>query len=279
MAPVIAGESGAVELERQYLLQNYGRYPLELERGKGCYLFDRTGKRYLDLITGIGVNALGHAHPRLTKVLRDQAGKLIHTSNLYYHPYQGPLAERIVKLTGLDRAFFCNSGAEAIEGAMKMARSHGRKISPDKYEMVAVEGSFHGRTFGALSITGQAKYREPFEPMLPGAHFVQRNDITALEQVVTDRTAGIVLEVIQGEGGIYPLSEEFVRKARELADRHNALLIFDEIQCGVGRPGVRFAYKLFDPVVMPDIAVAAKPLPQLLAARTTMSASITPFSV
>ena len=260
MAPVIAGESGAVELERQYLLQNYGRYPLELERGKGCYLFDRTGKRYLDLITGIGVNALGHAHPRLTKVLRDQAGKLIHTSNLYYHPYQGPLAERIVKLTGLDRAFFCNSGAEAIEGAMKMARSHGHKISPDKYEMVAVEGSFHGRTFGALSITGQAKYREPFEPMLPGAHFVQRNDITALEQVVTDRTAGIVLEVIQGEGGIFPLSEEFVRKARELADRHNALLIFDEIQCGVGRPGVPFAYKLFDPVVMPDIAVAAKPL-------------------
>jgi acetylornithine/N-succinyldiaminopimelate aminotransferase len=251
---------GIRALESQYLLQNYARYPLLLERGRGCYVYDESGKRYLDLLTGIGVNALGHAHPRLTKVIREQAGLLLHTSNLYYHQYQGPLAERLAKVSGLERTFFCNSGAESMEGALKMIRSHGRKIHPDKYETVALHNSFHGRTLGALSITGQEKYRKDFEPLLPGARFVAHNDIAALEQTVNDRTAGIVLEWIQGEGGIHPISNEFARKARELADRYDALLVFDEIQCGVGRPGTYFAYQLADPVVLPDIMVAAKPL-------------------
>src|SRR5580698_4917247 len=249
-----------IDLEKQYLLQNYARYPLVLHRGKGCYVYDTAGKRYLDLIAGIGVNALGYAHPRLTKVIREQAGLLLHSSNLYYHEYQGPLAQRIARASGLDRVFFCNSGTESIEAALKMARSHGRKISPEKFHLVSLENSFHGRTFGALSITGQEKYRRDFEPLLTGVHFVPRNDITALEQVVNDRTAAIVFELVQGEGGIFPVSLEYARKARELADRYNALLIFDEIQCGVGRPGKHFAYQLSDPIVLPDVMVAAKPL-------------------
>ncbi len=249
-----------IALEKQYVLQTYNRYPLVLSRGKGCYLYDTAGKRYLDLITGIGVNALGHAHPRLMKIIREQSARLIHCSNLYYHEYQGRLAERIAKASGLDRVFFCNSGAESMEGALKMVRAHGRSISPEKFETVALFDSFHGRTFGALSITGQPKYRERFEPMLPGARFVPRNDMTALEQVVNERTAGIVLELVQGEGGIHPMTAEFVRKARELASRYQALLVFDETQCGVGRPGTYFSYQLNDPVVMPDIAVAAKPV-------------------
>ncbi|HUA20557.1 MAG TPA: aspartate aminotransferase family protein [Bryobacteraceae bacterium] len=247
-------------LESEYLLQNYARYPLVLHRGKGCYVYDPSGKRYLDFITGIGVNALGHAHPRLVKIIREQAGLLLHSSNLYYHEYQGPLAERLAKASGLERTFFCNSGAESMEGALKMIRAHGHAIHPEKYEVVSLHNSFHGRTLGALSITGQEKYRKDFEPLLAGARFVPPNDITALEQVVHERTAGIVIEWIQGEGGIYPMSTDYVRKARELADRCDALLVFDEIQCGVGRVGRYFAYQLSDPVVLPDIMVAAKPL-------------------
>jgi predicted acetylornithine/succinylornithine family transaminase len=247
-------------LESQYLLQNYARYPLVLHRGKGCYVYDSAGKRYLDLIAGIGVNALGHAHPRLVKAIREQAGLILHTSNLYYHEYQGPLAERLARISGLQRTFFCNSGTEAMEGALKMARSHGRKISTEKFEVVSLHNSFHGRTFGSLSITGQEKYRRDFEPLLPGAKFVPANDVTALEQVFSERTAGIVIEWIQGEGGIFPMTTEYARKARELANRFDALLVFDEIQCGVGRVGKYFAYQLADPVVLPDIMVAAKPL-------------------
>jgi predicted acetylornithine/succinylornithine family transaminase len=247
-------------VESEYLLQNYARYPLVLDHGKGCYVFDPSGKRYLDFITGIGVNALGHAHPRLVKAIRDQAGRLLHSSNLYYNAFQGPLAERLARSSGLQRTFFCNSGAESMEGALKMVRAHGHKIHPDKYEIVALHNSFHGRTFGALSITGQEKYRLDFEPLLPGARFVPPNDEVALEQVVSNRTAGIVMEIIQGEGGIFPMSIEYVRKARELADRYDALLVFDEIQCGVGRVGKHFAFQLADPIVLPDILAAAKPL-------------------
>src|SRR5262249_3625126 len=188
-----------------------------------CYVYDTSGKRYLDLIAGIGVNALGYAHPRITKVLREQAGLLLHTSNLYYHEYQGPLAARIARNSGLDRVFFCNSGAEAMEGALKMARSHGRHSNPEKIEMIALENSFHGRTCGALSITGQEKYRRDFEPLLTGVRFVHRNDIKALEHAACEKTAAIVLELVQGEGGIFPLTADYIRKARELADRYNAL--------------------------------------------------------
>jgi predicted acetylornithine/succinylornithine family transaminase len=249
-----------VDLERQYLLQNYSRYPLVLHRGKGCHVYDVNGARYLDFIAGIGVNALGHAHPRIVKVIREQAALLIHSSNLYYHQYQGPLAKKLAETSGLQRTFFTNSGTEAMEGAMKMIRSHGNKSGTGKHEIISLDNSFHGRTLGALSITGQAKYRQDFEPLPPAVRFVPANDVEALEAAFSDSTAGMVLELIQGEGGIYPISPEYQRKARELADRYNALLVFDEIQCGVGRPGTYFAYQRTKPVVMPDVIVAAKPL-------------------
>ena len=251
---------GIMDLESQYLLQNYARYPIVLHRGRGCLLFDVQGKRYLDLISGIGVNALGHAHPRIMRVLKEQAGLLIHGSNLYYHEYQGPLAKRLAEISGLERSFFCNSGTEAMEAAIKMVRSHGGKIGPEKYEIVSLDNSFHGRTMGALSVTGQAKYRKDFEPLLAGVRFVPPNDVAALEEAIGPRTAGVILEWIQGEGGIIPLTYEYVAKAKALAAHHNALVVFDEIQCGVGRPGKYFAYQLADPAILPDITVAAKPL-------------------
>ena len=249
-----------MDLEKAYLLQNYARYPVVLQRGKGVYVYDTTGKRYLDLISGIGVNALGYSHPRITKVIQKQAALLLHTSNLFYHEYQGPLAKRLCEASGLQRAFFCNSGAEAMEAALKMARAHGTKLSPSKFEFVALENSFHGRTFGALSITGQPKYRAPFEPLLPGVKFVPKRDDAALEAAVNENTAAIIIEIIQGEGGVLPICQRMLKKARELANRFNALLIFDEIQCGVGRTGTYFAYQLFDIPIMPDVAVIAKPI-------------------
>jgi acetylornithine/N-succinyldiaminopimelate aminotransferase len=256
----VSSAQQVMDLEREYLLQNYSRYPLVLERGEGCYVYDVDGNGYLDFIAGIGVNALGHAHPRITKVIREQVGLLIHSSNLYYHRYQGLLAKKLAEVSGLRRSFFANSGTEAMEGALKMARAHGHKISPEKFELVSLDNSFHGRTFGALSVTGQPKYRADFEPMLPGVKFVPSHDLGALERAVNDRTAGIVIEWIQGEGGIFPISMEYAKRARELADRYNALLIFDEIQCGVGRPGTWFGYQLANPAILPDVMVAAKPL-------------------
>ncbi len=249
-----------MDLERAYLLQNYGRYPLVLKRGKGCWLYDLDGKRYLDLISGIGVNSLGHAHPRITRVIREQAARLIHSSNLYYHEFQGPLAKILCETSGLDRAFFCNSGTEAVEGAIKMMHAHGRRIAAEKTEIVALENSFHGRTIGALSLTGQPKYRQDFEPLMPGVKFVKLCDEAAFEAAVTERTAGIIVETIQGEGGIHPISTQWLRRARELADRHNALLVFDEIQCGIGRPGTHFAYQLHEPAILPDVVTLAKPI-------------------
>jgi acetylornithine/N-succinyldiaminopimelate aminotransferase len=252
--------TSAADLERDYLLQNYTRYPLTLVRGKGCYLYDTQGRRYLDFITGIGVNALGYAHPRMTKVVREQAGLLIHSSNLFYNEYQGRLAKRLVEMTGLQRVFFANTGSESVELALKMIHSHGRAIHPDKYGIVALNNSFHGRTMGALSVTGQAKYRADFEPLIPGVKFIDANNLEALESAFDNRTAGMILELIQGEGGIHPITAEFAAKARELADRHSALLVADETQCGVGRPGTYFAYQRADHVILPDIMVAAKPL-------------------
>lgn len=258
--PALAADA-AIDLERQYLLQNYSRYPLVLHRGKGCHVYDTSGRRYLDFIAGIGVNALGHAHPRIVKLVRDQAALLIHSSNLYYHEFQGPLAKKLAEVSGLQRSFFTNSGTEAMEGALKMIHAHGNKTGqPGKHEIISLENSFHGRTLGALSITGQPKYRHDFEPLVPGVKFVPANDVAALEAAFTENTAGMVLELIQGEGGIFPISPEYARKARELAGRHNALLVFDEIQCGVGRPGTFFAYQRIDPQLLPDVMVAAKPL-------------------
>jgi acetylornithine/N-succinyldiaminopimelate aminotransferase len=249
-----------VELEAQYLLQNYSRHPIVLSRGDGPYMWDINGKKYLDFIAGIGVNALGQNHPRIVAAIREQAGRLIHTSNLFYNEYQGPLAKRIAETSGLARTFFTNSGTESIEGALKMMKAHGHAISPEKYEIVSLENSFHGRTLGALSITGQPKYRKDFEPLVPGARFVPPNDIAALEAAVSERTAGICMEWIQGEGGVNPIDPAFSRRARQLADQYDALLCFDEIQCGVGRTGTYFGYQLADPPIMPDIMTAAKPI-------------------
>ena len=169
-----------VDLERKYLMQTYARSPIVIERGKGCWVWDVKGRKYLDFVAGLGVNALGHGHPRILKALREQAARVIHVSNLYYHPYQGPLAAELAKITGMDRAFFCNSGTEAVEGAIKLARAFGGRQSKEKFEVVALDNSFHGRTIGALSATGQAKYRQDFEPLVPGFHFAQFNDIQDL---------------------------------------------------------------------------------------------------
>jgi acetylornithine/N-succinyldiaminopimelate aminotransferase len=247
------------ELERKYLLQTYNRYPVALSRGKGVFVYDIEGKRYLDFVAGLGVNALGHAHPRVVKTIREQAGKLIHISNLYYHEYQGALAEKLCALSGLNRAFFSNSGTEAIEGSIKLARLAGHRAGGEaKCRLVALEGSYHGRTFGALSLTGQDKHRKGFEPLLEEVTFVRQNDVEGLGAAVNDNTCAIVLEPIFGEGGIYECSVEFLRECRALADRHRAALIFDEIQCGLGRTGAIFAFQSFG--VTPDIVAIAKPI-------------------
>jgi acetylornithine/N-succinyldiaminopimelate aminotransferase len=247
------------ERERRFLLTTYNRYPIVLARGKGVFLFDIEGKRYLDFVSGLGVNALGHAHPRIVKTIRDQAAKLVHVSNLYYHEYQGPLAEKLCALSGLNRAFFSNSGTEAIEGSIKLARLAGHRAGGEaKCRLVALDGSYHGRTFGALSLTGQDKHRKGFEPLLEDVTFVKQNDAEGLRAAVNDNTCAIVLEPIFGEGGIYECSQEFLRECRALADRHKAALIFDEIQCGLGRTGTIFAFQTFG--VTPDIVAIAKPI-------------------
>jgi len=247
------------DLERRYLLQTYSRYPVALEKGKGVFLFDFEGNRYLDFVSGIGVNALGHAHPRIVKAIREQAAKLIHISNLYYNEYQGRLAQRLCQLSGLDRAFFQNSGTEAIEGSIKLARLAGHRIGGDaKCKLVGLEGSYHGRTFGALSLTGQDKHRKGFEPLLGDVTFVPQNNIEALRAAINENTCAIVLEPIFGEGGILECSVEFLQDCRRLADQHQAALIFDEIQCGLGRTGTLFAFQTFG--VVPDILAIAKPI-------------------
>src|SRR5205823_2357006 len=235
-----------IERERQFLLQTYHRYPLVLQRGKGVFLYDLDGKRYLDFVAGLGVNALGHAHPRIVKVIREQAARVIHLSNLYYNEFQGLLAEKLCRLSGLQRAFFSNSGTEAIEGSIKLARLAGHRIGGQaKSQLVGLEGSYHGRTFGAMSLTGQDKYRKGFEPLLEDVKFVPRDDLEALRAVVNDNTCAIVLEPIFGEGGIHECSVDFLNECRALADRHRAALIFDEIQCGLGRTGTIFAFQSF----------------------------------
>ena len=246
-------------LERRFLLSTYNRYPVAFARGKGVFLFDLEGRRYLDFVAGLGVNALGHAHPRIVKTIREQAARVIHLSNLYYNEYQGQLAEKLCSLSGLQRAFFSNSGTEAVEGSIKLARLAGHRIGGEaKCALVALEGSYHGRTFGAMSLTGQDKYRKGFEPLLGDVKFIPRDDVDALRAAVNHNTSAIVLEPIFGEGGIYECSAEFLRECRAAADRHRAALIFDEIQCGLGRTGNIFAFQSFG--VTPDIVVIAKPI-------------------
>jgi acetylornithine aminotransferase/acetylornithine/N-succinyldiaminopimelate aminotransferase len=248
----------------KFLLPTYKRPPVVMTHGRGAYVFDAAGRKYLDFLGGIAVNALGHAHPRIVKVIRREAARAIHLSNLYHNAHQGPLARKLAAWSGLDRVFFANSGTEAIDGAMKLARLFGRKpdepagTTAKKHRFLALENSFHGRTFGAISVTSTEKYRVPFAPVVPGAEFVRFNDVADLESKFDGTICAILLETIQGEGGIHPVSEVFWNRARALATEHSALLIADEIQCGLGRTGRYFAYENFSS--KPDIALVAKPL-------------------
>jgi len=254
--------ASVIRAEQKLLLPTYDRQKVMFTHGRGVYLWDSNGKRYLDFVSGIGVNALGHAHPAIQKVIKQQAGKLIHTSNLFYHEYQAELASRLTRISGLDRAFFCNSGTEAWEGALKLARAYARANNNNghkaKWRLLALENSFHGRTFGSLATTGQEKYRHPFAPLVPGVNFVAFNDIDDLKRQFDGSVCAVCLETIQGEGGINPVSGEFFQTARDLTQKSGALLILDEIQCGLGRTGKYFAYQHYG--IPPDIVTVAKPL-------------------
>jgi len=254
--------AAAIRAEEKVLVPTYDRYKVLFVKGRGVHLWDADGKRYFDFLSGIGVNALGHAHPAIQAVLKRQAGRLIHVSNLFFHPYQAELADRLAKASGLDRVFFCNSGTEAWEGSLKLARAFARTQSSSghkpKWRFLALENSFHGRTFGSLATTGQAKYREPFAPLLPGVTFVRFNDVKDLQRKCDGTVCAVCLETIQGEGGIRPVSPEFLHAARELTAKTGALLVLDEIQCGLGRTGKYFAYQHYR--IEPDVVAVAKPL-------------------
>ena len=244
-------------------MKTYRRPPVVFTHGRGVYIYDSSWRKYLDFLGGIAVNALGYAHPRMVRVIRREAGRATHVSNLFHNPYQAPLAHKLAQWSGLDRAFFCNSGSEAIEGALKLSRAyaHGKAANgdaPAKTRILALENSFHGRTMGALSITYTPKYREPFAPLVPGVEFVRFNDVADLDAKFDDTVCAIVIEPIQGEGGVYLVSDEFWERARQLTADHDAALIADEIQSGLGRTGRKFAYQKFDS--MPDIVTVAKPL-------------------
>lgn len=254
--------SEALDLLRRdadVLLPVYSRFPVVMERGEGVYLFDVEGRRYLDLMAGLGVNALGHAHPRMVAVMAEQASRLVHLSPQYANRYPVELAERLCALSGMKGVFFSTGGSEAVEGALKLARTHARQnFGEGKREIVALRQSYHGRTYGSLSVTGQERYRLDFGPGIPHVRFVERNQPAQLRAAVGPQTAAILLEPILGEGGVHVLSDEFLAEARRLADEHGALLIFDEIQSGLGRTGAWFAYSCSG--VQPDMLLLGKPL-------------------
>lgn len=248
--------------ESRLLLTTYERYPILFTGGEGVHLIDENGDRYLDLLSGIGVNALGYAHPVVESAIVEQSRKLIHISNLFFHDGQSALAERLTKASGMDRAFFCNSGTEAWEAALKVSRAYaaaqraaGKRLGT---KFLALENSFHGRTMGSVATTHKAKYREPFEPVMPGVEFVRFNDVEDLKAKFSTEVCAVLLEAVQGEGGIRPVSQEFMTAARELTRSTGALLVADEIQAGLGRTGKWFAYQHYG--VQPDITTVAKPL-------------------
>ncbi len=253
--------------ESKLLLHTYERNPFLFVSGRGVYLRDEKGSDYLDLLSGIGVSALGYAHPAIEAAVHQQSTRLLHTSNLFYHEGTANLALRLTEISGLDRVFFCNSGTEAWEAALKLARSHGRLLSKQgKSEQgeqigtkfLALEHSFHGRTMGSIATTHKEKYREPFGPVMPGVEFVRFNDVDDLRSRFSQEICGICIEPVQGEGGIHPVSQEFFAAARELCDSTGALLLADEIQSGLGRTGKWFAYQHYG--ILPDITTIAKPI-------------------
>jgi predicted acetylornithine/succinylornithine family transaminase len=246
------------DLESKHVVQTYNRTPIVLVRGKGVRVFDAEGREYLDLLAGIGVGALGHGHEGLANAIAEQSREMIHCSNLFFHPLQGQVAERLAKLSGLSRAFFCNSGAEAVEACLKFARRYWHtKGSLDRTEIIAMEGDFHGRTMGALSTTWNEHYRTPFMPLLPNVRFVPMN-ADALRAAVTDKTAAIILEPIQGEGGVRPLTQDFANAVNEICTRTGTLLIADEVQCGLGRTGQPFYFQKLG--MTPDLVPIGKAL-------------------
>ncbi|MBB6145239.1 acetylornithine aminotransferase/acetylornithine/N-succinyldiaminopimelate aminotransferase [Silvibacterium bohemicum] len=248
--------------EAKLLLPTYERNPILFVEGEGVYLFDEKGERYLDLLSGIGVNALGYGHPAIETAIAEQSRKLIHLSNLYFHEGQAELALRLTEASGMDRAFFCNSGTEAWEASLKLARAHAGLLRSEGKNIgtkfLALEHSFHGRTMGSVATTHKAKYREPFEPVMPGVEFVAFDDIADLTAKFSSDVCAVLIEAIQGEGGIRPVSQEFMTAARELTRSTGALLICDEIQAGMGRTGKWFGYQHYD--VQPDVTTVAKPL-------------------
>lgn len=251
-------EQEIFERDGRDYLPVFNRYKIVLEKGEGVYLFDTTGKKYLDFLGGIAVNVLGHNYKPLVDAIFNQAAKLIHCSNLYYTEAQIDAATKLVKLSGLNRAFFCNSGAEANEGAIKLARKYAHSVADDKEEIITAWESFHGRTIATLTATGQPKYQEGFGPLPKGFSYVHYNDIEELEAKISVKTAAVMLETIQGEGGVYPPKDDYLKKVRALCDKHGALLILDEIQAGVGRSGNFFAYEKYG--IKPDIVTLAKGL-------------------
>lgn len=246
-------------LEERYLFPTYKRSDLFVSHGSGAYVYDLEGKRYLDFLAGIAVNSLGYNHPRLVQALLEQGQRVIHCSNLFYHPYQGKLAQRLADLSGMSRVFFTNSGAEAIEAALKIARAYSRTQGHDaKSVILSLKNSFHGRTFGALSITVQEKYQAPFRPLVPDVEVVEDFTLSALRRAFSDRTCALVLEPVQGEAGVVPLAKDFLQAARDLCNQFDALLIMDEIQCGLGRTGTYFAFQQYG--IQPDLLTLAKSL-------------------
>lgn len=251
-----------IELEQRYVLQTYMRAPFVIERGEGCLLFDDEGKAYLDLASGIAVNALGYGDAELVQAIQSQAARLIHVSNLYHTEPHARLAQMLCERSFADRVFFCNSGAEANEGAIKFARKWAKTHFPErkdsKVRIVAFEGGFHGRTMGTLAATPREAYQAPFRPLMPGVDFARFNDLDSAAAAITDDTCAVIVEPIQGEGGVHPADKAFLSGLRELCDRHHALLIFDEVQCGLGRAGTLWAHEFYG--VTPDIMTLAKPL-------------------
>ncbi|HID47443.1 MAG TPA: aspartate aminotransferase family protein, partial [Methanococcaceae archaeon] len=251
-------EDTVMEEERRYLMNTYRRLPVVLVRGRGVYVEDVKGKKYLDFISGIGVNNIGHCHPRLIENVKKQLETLIHVSNLYYTIPQVKLAKKLADLSGLDKAFFSNSGAEANEGAIKLARRYGKKMGIGEGEIITMERGFHGRTLATLAATPKVEYQEGFEPLPGGFKYVPFNDLDKLMESISSKTTGIMLEPIQGEGGIHLADREYLKGVRDICDERGILLIFDEVQCGIGRTGRMFAYQHYH--IKPDILTLAKAL-------------------
>ncbi len=252
-------KQGYIEKAEKEFYKTYNRFPVIFDHGNGVYLYDTEENEYLDFGAGIAVMALGYNDPEFNQALKDQVDKLLHTSNLFYNVPSIEAGERLLKVAEMDKVFFTNSGTEAIEGALKIAKRYGyNKDQKHDHEIIAMEHSFHGRSLGALSVTGNDHYQEPFKPLLPGIHFAKFNDLDSVKALVNDRTCGIIMETVQGEGGIYPAEEEFIKGVRKLCDDNDILLILDEIQCGMGRTGSMFAWQNYG--VKPDVVTTAKAL-------------------